>query len=273
MKAVRELPRDLRAIAVLGGHVFRDVCRRRFFTGIAALALFCVLGSVFLVKVDFGGDPRRFVLDFCFGILALFGAALAVALTALTVREPFERGTVDLLIARPVGRGAVCSGLFLGAVMALTVFVVVIGCVAGVLAMRHAPATGTAAFEIEWAGYFLALWIAWLRLFVIAAMVFFIATLIDSTPIALLVGFLLILIGETHGIAADVWGHGANGTATALLLSVLHLVPDLRHLQATVFLHGTDGTLSEYLAISMYAFLFAAAYSALAVFIVHRRAH
>ncbi len=270
MKTVRELPGALHAAAGLGSFVFRDLCRRRLFTGFAGLAVFFVLGSTFLVQIDFGGDARRFVLDFCFGALALFGAVLAVVLTAATLREALELGTLDLLLARPVGRGTVFAGLFAGVAAALALFVLVAGGVTAVLAWRYSPSAETAG--LPWNGFFFALWVAWLRLLVIASMVYLAAAVVDSAPVAVLLGTLLVIVGEVQGIAAGVWGQGGGGAGTALLLAALRLVPDLRYLQAGIFLHGADVTVSGVTAISLYGLLFAAGYAVLAVFVLHRRA-
>ncbi|MCC5807625.1 MAG: hypothetical protein JJU00_14975 [Opitutales bacterium] len=273
MTPVRRIVGGWCAAATLGAFVFRDLCRRRLFAGFAAVAVIFVLGSSFLAQIDFGGDARRFVLDFCFGALALFGAVLTVALTVVSLREPLERGAVALVLARPVGRGTVGAGLFTGAAAAVTLFVVVAGVVIAGLAWRYSSgpeAAGVSGFT--WSGYFFALWIAWLRLFVIASMVFLVAAAVDSTAVALLLGFLLVIIGEVHGIAAEVWGQGGEGAAVTLLLAALRLVPDLRYLQPDVFLHGGDVTVSGVAVISLYGLLFAAGYAVLAAYVFHRRA-
>ena len=275
MKAAEGFSGAFRAAAVIGAFAFRDLYRRRFFAGVAVLMLFFAAGSSFLVQIDFGGDPRRFVLDFCFGALALFGTALAVALTAVSLREPVERKTLDLLLVRPCGRGTVFAGLFGGSLAALTLFVLAAGIFVAAFAWRYSPVPetpGGGADVFGWGGFAFALWIAWLRLVVIASMAFLVAAVVDSVPVAVLLGLVLAIIGEVHGIAAEVWRQGGEGAVTAGLLAVLRLIPDLRYLQAGVYLHGAEVSASGFAALTLYALIFAAGYAVLAVFVLIRRA-
>jgi ABC-type transport system involved in multi-copper enzyme maturation permease subunit len=128
------------AIPVIVGYGLREALRRKVF----AVVLFLTLGFLFLywlanhyafrdvqhITPPAGIDARAFAGAFIFG-LAMFatlflGVVLAIFLTLGTVRNDAERGLLQPLIVRPVGRETLLLARWLGAIAICTPYVVAV---------------------------------------------------------------------------------------------------------------------------------------------------
>jgi ABC-type transport system involved in multi-copper enzyme maturation permease subunit len=129
----------LTSVAAIVGYGFREAVRRKVFTVVVVLTvvflfLFALANHyVFdeLAKIsppaDVHVDTRTFAGAFLFG-LAMFatlflGVVLAVFLTLGVVTGDAERGLLQPLVVRPVGRGTLLLSRFLGAAGVTTAYV------------------------------------------------------------------------------------------------------------------------------------------------------
>jgi len=137
------------AVPVIVGYVLREALRRRVFAvvlilTIVFLVLFWIanhyvhseLGKL-RVPPDVPVDARTFASAFLSG-LALFatmflGVVLAVFLTLGAVRGDAERGLLQPIVVRPVGRSTFLFARFLGAVAVTAPYVVVVDLAAVVI--------------------------------------------------------------------------------------------------------------------------------------------
>ena len=118
------------AIAVIAGYGLREAVRRKVFVvvlfltlgflGLYWLANHYVFRDVQNISPPAGIDPRPFAGAFLFG-LAMFatlflGVVLAIFLTLGVVRGDAERGLLQPLVVRPVGRSTLLVARWLGAV-------------------------------------------------------------------------------------------------------------------------------------------------------------
>jgi ABC-2 type transport system permease protein len=131
------------ALRVIVGYGWQEAVRRRVFVVVLALtAVFLGLYGLGVVKAfdevqTFAGpdtpidiDPHVLAGATMFG-LAMFatlflGTVLAVFLTLGVVRGDAERGLLQPLVVRPVGRNALLGARYLGAVAVCTVYVVAV---------------------------------------------------------------------------------------------------------------------------------------------------
>jgi ABC-type transport system involved in multi-copper enzyme maturation permease subunit len=117
------------AVFTIAGYGLREALRRRVFAVVVLLtAAFLVLfwlGNRYVfdhvknVVPPAGIDPRTFAGAFVFG-LAMFatlflGVVLAVFLTLGVVEADAERGLLQPLVVRPIGRSALLAARFIGA--------------------------------------------------------------------------------------------------------------------------------------------------------------
>lgn len=128
------------AIPTIVGYSLREALRRKVF----AVVLLLTAGFLFLywlgnhyafrdvenIQPPVGIDARSFAGAFMFG-LAMFatlflGVVLAVFLTLSTVRGDAERGLLQPLIVRPVGRSTLLLARWLGAIAVCAPYVVAV---------------------------------------------------------------------------------------------------------------------------------------------------
>jgi ABC-type transport system involved in multi-copper enzyme maturation permease subunit len=152
-------------ISAIAGVVIKELYRRKDF-----YVLFVLTAVITLVmgSVRFFHDPRivRYLKEIC--LLLVWASALIIAITTTARQIPAEREnrTIYPLLAKPVSRGQVVVGKFLGcwlAVgMALVVFYIFFGAISG-------------SREGQWRvlNYLQALWLQWDMLAVVIALVLF----------------------------------------------------------------------------------------------------
>jgi ABC-type transport system involved in multi-copper enzyme maturation permease subunit len=150
----------VRAIPIIAGYGLQEALRRRIFhvvvlltaayLGLFWLGVDTAFEEVAQVEDDLPLEERELTGGTLFG-LSMFGtlflgAVLAVFLTLGVVRGDAERGLLQPLVVRPVGRGALLVGRFLGAAAV---------CVPYVLAVYVACALITRAAGDWWPDQFL----------------------------------------------------------------------------------------------------------------------
>ena len=132
----------MRGIPVVMGYAFRESLRRRVFLVVlvltaAFLGLYALGAKEAFDSVEaqragdvFDVDQRELTGATMFG-LSMFGtlflgAVLAAFLTLGTVRGDAERGLLQPLVVRPIGRSALLAGRFAAAVAVCAVYVVLV---------------------------------------------------------------------------------------------------------------------------------------------------
>jgi ABC-type transport system involved in multi-copper enzyme maturation permease subunit len=129
-------------VSVVVGYALREALRRRvflvvllltvLFLGLYGLANYYVFRDVASIQVpqDVPVDARTFAAAFVDG-LAMFatlflGVVLAIFLTLGAVEGDAERGLLQPLVVRPLGRGSFVAGRFLAAAIVCAVYVVAV---------------------------------------------------------------------------------------------------------------------------------------------------
>ncbi|MFN8187092.1 MAG: hypothetical protein U0R69_08430 [Gaiellales bacterium] len=132
-------------LAIVGGYALREAVRRRAlvvvllltagFLALYALAVDrafreATVGGLAAAAADVGTEVERVTGPFMFG-LAMFatlflGVILVVFLTLGAVRGDAERGLLQPLVVRPIGRAAFFAGRFAGALVASGTYVLIV---------------------------------------------------------------------------------------------------------------------------------------------------
>ena len=112
MKAANDkLSWSLQRVRVIAGNTFREAVRMKLFLAMTILAV-GALGSSFLFQeFNFGSSELKFIADFGFGGMTVFGSALAVIVTAQLFYGEIEHRTALTLLAKPIDRSS-CWGNF-----------------------------------------------------------------------------------------------------------------------------------------------------------------
>lgn len=88
------------------------------------LALGGITAAHALRDLDFGAGELRFIADFGFGAIALFGSVFTIVAMAQAFFSEIERGTAQTLLAKAVSRAEFILGKYAGTMVALTLFCV-----------------------------------------------------------------------------------------------------------------------------------------------------
>lgn len=206
-------------VLAIASVVIKELYRRKDFYVLFVLsALITLLAG----SAAFFHDDKivRYLKELC--LLLIWISALAIAVTTAARQIPAEREqrTIFPLLAKPVTRGQVIAGKFLGcwlaAGIALVMFYVFLGAV-------------SASREHAWPllHYFQALWLQWMLLGVVIAMtilgsIVFAAPSSNSTIILVVTIGILLLGGHLNQAALD-----QSEPLRSLLYMIYYLIPHL----------------------------------------------
>ncbi|HZI32732.1 MAG TPA: ABC transporter permease subunit [Candidatus Binatia bacterium] len=185
-------------IFALAGVVIKELYRRKDFYVLFVLTALITLGAG---SVNFFHDDKivRYVKDIC--LLLIWVSALVIAIVTTSRQIPAEREarTIFPLLAKPVSRGQVVAGKFLGCWLAT-------GVALFVFYFFFAAITGSREQIWPWLVYVQAIWMQWMMLAVVIAMVllgsiYFAAPSSTSTISFVVVVGILLLGGHLNSIA------------------------------------------------------------------------
>ena len=127
--------RTLRVIHVMTRLTWRELVRQRYIQVVILLGVFLVVTSLILEDFSFGRERMKFMVDFGFATLSLFGSLLCVVSTAQILHSDFERESVLSLMARAVTRSEYVLGRFLGVWALMALFILLITAVLAALTL------------------------------------------------------------------------------------------------------------------------------------------
>src|SRR2546426_5881369 len=155
----------MRTVLALSGIVIKELYRRKDF-----YVLFVLTGVITLLmgSVNFFNDEKivRYLKEICLLLIWISALVVAIATTARQIPAERENRTIFPLLAKPVTRGQVILGKFVGCWLAcglaLVVFYLFFGVVSG-------------SRENHWPmlQYIQALWLQWIMLAIVIALVLF----------------------------------------------------------------------------------------------------
>lgn len=203
----------------IAGVVVKELCRRKDFY---VLFVLTALITLLLGSVNFFHDTKivRYMKEVCLLLIWISGLVISIATTARQIPAEREQRTIFPLLAKPVSRWQLVLGKFLGCWtaggLALLVFYVFFVIVSG-------------SRESEWRllNYFQALWLHWMFLGVVTAMVLlgsvvFAAPSSNSTICFVVIGGILLLGRHLNRLALQ-----QPEPISSLLSAVYFLIPHL----------------------------------------------
>ena len=150
-------------IVALAGVVIKELYRRKDFY---VLFVLTALLTVAAGMVNFFNDDKiiRIVKDVCLMLIWVSALIIAIVTTARQIPAEREARTLFPLLAKPVSRGQVLAGKFLGCWLATGVALVV-------FYFFFAIITGSREHIWPWAVYFQTMLLQWFMLAIVIAMV------------------------------------------------------------------------------------------------------
>lgn len=211
---------SLARVGVIAGNTLREAARQRLALFLALVAGALVVAAQWLRDFNFGAPELKFVADFGFGAIALFGSALTIAATTQLFFSEFEHRTVLTLLAKPVRRGEFLAGKLLGAVAAAAAFAAAMtALLAAVLWLRETALMGAhpEAFAhgraIDYAAVAGAGAAQAVKFATLAALVLLVASFARTPLFTAASGFLVLAVCHLQGFAQEAAARGGPGVA------------------------------------------------------------
>jgi len=226
---VRGALEALRRVRLVAGLTFKEAVRQRFFNALLVIAVALVGASAFLGEFDFGGEGAvKFVVDFGFGALLLFGSVLAIVGTTQLFFNELESRTALTLLAKPIRRGEFLVGKFLGTAALTWMFAAVMAAVVAALVFwRHTSPgdgwSGAPAVDPRYADIAVYALLQALKFAVLGAMALCVASFAQTPLYTMLVSFVALVICQLQYIARDAYG-GLESMLARAFVGLLALV-------------------------------------------------
>jgi ABC-type transport system involved in multi-copper enzyme maturation permease subunit len=216
---------------------FLEAIRQRFFAFLILLSAALVLSSVSFRFLDFGHGELKFVCDFGFGGMFLFGSVLAVVMSAQLFFAEMDNRTALTLLAKPVSRTEFLVGKFIGVWLVLGVFIFTLSTLLAIILWARCQELTAAAIEVGKAppelsitGLFSYTGMQWARLGVVAAMILMVASLARTFLFTVIVGSMLVVAGQLQWLAQETLlkPGDLNFFSKALLSISTYIIPNLQ---------------------------------------------
>ena len=189
---------------------FLEAIRQRFFAFLIVLSAAMVGSSVSFRFMDFGHSELKFVVDFAFGGMFLFGSVLALVMTAQLFFAEIDNRTALTLLSKPLSRTEFLLGKFFGTWAVLGIFVSVLVFLLGVILWGRAQElaalaaeSGRVAPEFSLTGLASFALLQWFRLGVVAAMVLMVSAIARTFLFTIIVGAMMIVAGQLQWLAQE----------------------------------------------------------------------
>ncbi|MCH2157071.1 MAG: ABC transporter permease [Opitutales bacterium] len=258
---------------IIAGLTWREALRQKFVLATVFCSLGLVLSSLFFRQFDFGGQELKFVRDFGFGAMTLFGALLCIFATGQLFFSDLENRTVHLILARPVSRWVFVLGKALGVLCVVWAYLAAIGLtLALLLAWQSSQMDGSVA--IVWSDLLVYLWLQGVRSCALVGVTLLVASYARSQLLTVMVGVILWIVFQLQHLARDAWENGAEGWQAIGVGLLRFCVPDFQLFDLGDQLVLRDSGVLEwgaFVQVSAYGLGFAVLYVSLAMFIFRKR--
>jgi ABC-type transport system involved in multi-copper enzyme maturation permease subunit len=153
----------MNTVLALANVVIKELYRRKDFY---VLFVLTALITLLMGSVSFFNDAKiaRYLKDICLLLIWVSALVIAIGTTARQIPAERENRTIFPLLAKPVTRGQVIAGKFMGCWFACGIALLVFYLFFGVI-------SGTREHSWPIANYFQAMWLQWVMLAVVIAMV------------------------------------------------------------------------------------------------------
>lgn len=193
-------------IQTIAVNTCKEAVRQKFFGLLVVLASSFVVGANFLSQFDFGGSELKFIADFGWGAIFLFGTLLAIVATSQLFFSEIEHRTALTLLAKPVPRWEFILGKFAGIGFLLTIFTTVLVVLfMGMVYLSTDENTLSSQGVVCYPGFVMTGMLQWVRFLLVSATTLFICSFSNTNFFAVMLSFLVLLICQLQYIARDYW--------------------------------------------------------------------
>ena len=199
--------------------VIKELYRRKDFY---VLFVLTAIITLLIGSLHFFNDDRivRYLKEICLLLIWISALAIAVGTSARQIPAERENRTIFPLLAKPITRGQLIAGKFLGCWLACGLALIVFYFFFGVISVSR---------EHQWAAasFFQALWLHWWMLGVVVAMTL-LGSVVFAAPssngtICLLIILSILLLGRHLNKVAVQLAEPMSGVVSAVYFAVPHL--------------------------------------------------
>ena len=202
-------------VRAIAGNTFREAVRMKLFLAMTILAIGTLASSFLFQEFNFGSSELKFIADFGFGGMTVFGSALAVIVTAQLFYGEIEHRTALTLLAKPIYRSEFVLGKFLGAWATVACFLgMVTICLVFALwgretsIMAEYPDQFESGRSVRYGAVIGFSVIQSLRIGILCSIVVLFSTYASSSLFAMVMGVLIWIVGQLQHIATEAWTAG-----------------------------------------------------------------
>ncbi len=200
-------------INIIAKNTFLEAVRQKFFGFLVIIALGIILSSQVFRDFNFGAPELKFIADFGFGAIVLFGSVLAIVATAQLFFSEIENKTAITILAKPIFRSEFIFGKFLGVSLLLLVFTGMMTVILSVLLFWRETAimegVDPEAFEagrmVAYGDIFLYGIVQWLKFSILCGITMVVASFSNTNLYSVILSFVILLICHLQYLARDAW--------------------------------------------------------------------
>lgn len=273
-------PMDVfRRMGIIATNTCLEAVRQRFFNVLAIMSAALVGGSFFFRQFDFDTSELKFVADFGFGAILFFGSILAVVIAAQLFFNEIENRTALTLLAKPVHKFEFIGGKFLGVLVVMLCFVLVMSALlCGMLFWRESelmqryPDAFASGRIVNYGSIMLYGVLQGLKFGVLGALTILVASFARTQLYTLMVSFFAMLICQLQHVAQDVWRDAGSLFMRGFLWAVSMLFPNFQVFNIGDLVAAGEAVGSgNIIRIVLYALAYTVVYCGLAVYCFRHR--
>lgn len=272
----------LARLFTIAANTFLEAVRQKFFNALLLLAAALVVSARFFQQFDFGTGELKFITDFGFGALFVFGVVLSICSTAQLFFNELENRTALTMLAKPVRKIEFLAGKWLGVQMVLLVFIFSLCAVlAAVLWWREGSILARLALEgntsdplIRYGDIFLFGFLQWIKFGILASITLCIGSFSNTNLYTIVVSFFALVICQLQYIARDAYAETASGILPWLIALTARAFPNFQlfNVGDRMVLVGNEALpLITVLQITLYGLFYAMLFISLALLHFRRR--
>jgi len=199
-------------IVYIAQNTFLEAVRQKFFVFIAFLSIGLVISSYYLRSFGFGISELKFMHDFGYGSIFMFGTLLSIVMSSQLYFNEIEHRTVVTLLSKPISRLEFIIGKLAGVALLLLSFTAIISLLqTGMLAWREGiamdmyPEYFEAGRLISYKSLAVYSIILWIQFLLVAAITLLVASFSNSNLFTVSTTLFIISICQIQHIAHNKW--------------------------------------------------------------------
>lgn len=211
-------------------NTFREIIRSRFFVIVSFFAVILFAGIIFLEILSLG-QSEFIVPDFGLSFIEMSSLLLILFMGNRLLSREFEEKTIYLTLSRPIERGKIILGKFLGFEAVMTIFVSALTIILIILMMAYKVAITPI--------FFLAIFGIFLKLTILVALILFFSIFLSSSVATFLILAVYIIAHSGYALL-EFAQHQANEMMLWVGRAILFFFPNFQAINYKNFIHSSE---------------------------------